>query len=243
MSAVESCRAPVIRRTHCKRAPAWTAAKVDIHTPPHLTRASRGELGASIDTTALTHQLSELGRSGNPFFDLATFASASFSGRDVPWTPSVNRIVLGRYLQAIRRNIERVPVLRPRQSRSIRPTRCRTKTIPLDALEVAALLDAARPRDWLPSRDDECDIGMPGEHFCQGPRRVARLWRGFGYLRKPPYEKRGQIVGEVGDTGFARGTHVHFEYHLRGEPHDPYPLFIHPQSRIDAPIRGIDEGP
>jgi murein DD-endopeptidase MepM/ murein hydrolase activator NlpD len=388
------------------RAQAWMAAKVDIHTPPHLTRATRGELGASIDTAALARRLQELGRSGNPFLDLATFASALFSGRDVAWTPSVNRLVLGRYLQAIRRNVERLPVAgaTDEQGWSIagvpgitldvvpasllvekalrsggRSVEIALREVPppaplaigspdavlydddpgqeqlspdemLDPAEVSALLAAARPRDWLPSRGDECDIGMPGEHFCQGPRRVPRpfgpaddlaralglglvetvgqllmrgatrewtdnagrpppdgkllwpvpgghLWRGFGYVRKPPYEnklhrgidigaprgtpivaindgivaysdnrvrgygnllviihgdgsmsmsahctavylfpgqkvKRGQIVGEVGDTGFARGTHVHFEYHLRGEPHDPYPLFIHPKSRI-----------
>ena len=29
--------------------------------------------------------------------------------------------------------------------------------------------------------------------------------------------RRGQIVGEVGDTGLARGVHVHWEYHVHGE--------------------------
>jgi murein DD-endopeptidase MepM/ murein hydrolase activator NlpD len=32
---------------------------------------------------------------------------------------------------------------------------------------------------------------------------------------------RGQIVGEVGDTGLARGPHVHWEYHLHGRAVDP----------------------
>jgi murein DD-endopeptidase MepM/ murein hydrolase activator NlpD len=33
--------------------------------------------------------------------------------------------------------------------------------------------------------------------------------------------RRGQIVGEVGDTGLARGVHVHWEYHVRGDAVDP----------------------
>jgi murein DD-endopeptidase MepM/ murein hydrolase activator NlpD len=38
--------------------------------------------------------------------------------------------------------------------------------------------------------------------------------------------QRGQIVGEVGDTGLARGAHVHWEYHVRGRPVDPERSFI-----------------
>jgi murein DD-endopeptidase MepM/ murein hydrolase activator NlpD len=37
--------------------------------------------------------------------------------------------------------------------------------------------------------------------------------------------RRGQVVGEVGDTGLARGAHVHWEYHLRGQAVDPDGLF------------------
>ena len=37
--------------------------------------------------------------------------------------------------------------------------------------------------------------------------------------------ERGQIVGEVGETGLARGAHVHWEYHVRGRPVDPERLF------------------
>lgn len=36
---------------------------------------------------------------------------------------------------------------------------------------------------------------------------------------------RGSIVGEVGDTGFARGKHLHFELHEAGAPVDPIPRF------------------
>lgn len=37
---------------------------------------------------------------------------------------------------------------------------------------------------------------------------------------------RGQIVGEVGDTGIARGVHLHFEYRRGGQPVDPQERFV-----------------
>ena len=37
--------------------------------------------------------------------------------------------------------------------------------------------------------------------------------------------RRGQVVGEVGDTGLARGSHVHWEYHVHGQAVDPDGLF------------------
>jgi hypothetical protein len=38
--------------------------------------------------------------------------------------------------------------------------------------------------------------------------------------------RRGQVVGEVGDTGLARGAHVHWEYHLEGKAIDPSGRFV-----------------
>ncbi len=36
--------------------------------------------------------------------------------------------------------------------------------------------------------------------------------------------KAGQILGEVGNTGYSYGTHLHLEIHVNGEPTDPIPL-------------------
>jgi murein DD-endopeptidase MepM/ murein hydrolase activator NlpD len=43
--------------------------------------------------------------------------------------------------------------------------------------------------------------------------------------------ERGEVIAEVGETGFANAPHLHFEYRLRGWPRDPSRLFI-PRERV-----------
>jgi murein DD-endopeptidase MepM/ murein hydrolase activator NlpD len=43
--------------------------------------------------------------------------------------------------------------------------------------------------------------------------------------------KRGQVLGEVGMTGIARGPHLHFEYHVDGRARDPMRLMVGRPSR------------
>lgn len=45
------------------------------------------------------------------------------------------------------------------------------------------------------------------------------------YLFAGQKVNRGQVIGEVGHTGIARGSHLHFEYRLRGRPRNPIKLF------------------
>ncbi|MFO0684860.1 MAG: M23 family metallopeptidase [Sandaracinus sp.] len=40
------------------------------------------------------------------------------------------------------------------------------------------------------------------------------------------YVERGQRVAVVGETGFARAPHLHFEWRRNGSPHDPAHLFL-----------------
>jgi hypothetical protein len=150
---------------------------------------------------------------------------------------------------------------------------------------VGRLLNAPPRAEWIAA------AGGPVEPArLLWPVPSGRLWRRFGYVRKPPFEhlihrgfdigaprgtpmyavnpgivayadnrvrgygnllvivhpdasvtfsahcraiyvfagqrvERGQIVAEVGDTGLARGPHVHWEYHVGGRAVDPEDMF------------------
>jgi murein DD-endopeptidase MepM/ murein hydrolase activator NlpD len=45
---------------------------------------------------------------------------------------------------------------------------------------------------------------------------------------------RGQVVGEVGHTGYARGSHVHFEYRSNGRLRDPLKVIDRPDSPTNS---------
>lgn len=55
-------------------------------------------------------------------------------------------------------------------------------------------------------------------------------------LKKGDKVKRGQFLGNVGNTGFSTGSHLHFELHINGTAVDPAPFlragdtddYIHP---------------
>jgi hypothetical protein len=153
----------------------------------------------------------------------------------------------------------------------------------LGSIETVGRLLNDRPRpEWVAAAGGP----RPANRSVLWPVGAGRLWRRFGYVRKPPFEhllhrgidvgaprgaaivavddgvvaysdnrvrgygnllvivhddasvsfsahcraiyvfagqrvRRGQVVAEVGDTGLARGTHVHWEYHVGGDPVDP----------------------
>lgn len=49
--------------------------------------------------------------------------------------------------------------------------------------------------------------------------------------------RQGQLIGEVGDTGLARGPHLHFELRRDGRPVDPTPRFTAPRADERRPSR------
>jgi hypothetical protein len=60
------------------------------------------------------------------------------------------------------------------------------------------------------------------------------------YLFPGQKVRRGQVLGEVGHTGIARGPHLHFEYRVNGRARDPIRLFetveLAKQRRIDCDL-------
>lgn len=75
------------------------------------------------------------------------------------------------------------------------------------------------------------------KHFGGGYGRCIDIDHGYGYLSRYAHlnkikvkvgqkVKRGEIIGEVGNTGLSTGAHLHYEVRLKGEPKNPA-LFYH----------------
>ena len=65
----------------------------------------------------------------------------------------------------------------------------------------------------------------------------AHMHRFSPNLRLGDTVKQGQVIGEVGQTGWASGPHLHFEFQVNGQQIDPTTMLPQPAQPLDAPSR------
>lgn len=73
-------------------------------------------------------------------------------------------------------------------------------------------------------------------HSGQYETLYAHLSRFGSGIRRGARVGQGQIIGQVGATGWATGPHLHYEFHVAGRPHDPLRVAL-PEA---APLAAAD---
>jgi murein DD-endopeptidase MepM/ murein hydrolase activator NlpD len=62
-------------------------------------------------------------------------------------------------------------------------------------------------------------------------------------VKKGDVVQAGQVIGEVGNTGFSWGTHLHIETHVEGQPTDPIRLLrahgVDVKLKIESPYGNL----
>ncbi len=67
--------------------------------------------------------------------------------------------------------------------------------------------------------------------------KVVEIDHGYGFstlyahmskihVKRGQKVKRGEVIGEVGNTGLSAGAHLHYEVHVNGKPVDPVNYFF-----------------
>ncbi|MGD8861180.1 MAG: VanW family protein [Myxococcales bacterium] len=177
-------------------AQAWNAARVTVKTGPYVTRLTRAELGTRLDPRQAVARVRALGRSGNPWRDLAAWWAHSGDGLSLGWSPEIDRTALAAGVRAIRERVERPPVpgtldyegnpmpgIPGLTVNSIRAVATLTDVLRSDATEVE--LQAARIAPPAPVTYDE--IAQAGgsiytqvlqrfeTEYARGPSRAGRV--------------------------------------------------------------------
>lgn len=88
----------------------WADQAVTIRVGPYQTRATRADLGVRLPIDAVSEQLRDLGRTGNPFTDIAALLRSRAGGVELAVRPSVDQAKLSERIQAVRKTFERPPV-------------------------------------------------------------------------------------------------------------------------------------
>ncbi|MET0390056.1 MAG: peptidoglycan DD-metalloendopeptidase family protein, partial [Polyangiales bacterium] len=121
------------------RAQRWNTQQVQLVTPPHLTTATRTELGASLDADAMAKVVLSIGHSGDPLLDLVSLVRALSGAIDLPWAARIDRPRLGRYVRAVRNIVERPPVAGTVDQAGV--TLAGVDGVTLDTVETAEVLE------------------------------------------------------------------------------------------------------
>ncbi|HET6337326.1 MAG TPA: VanW family protein [Polyangiales bacterium] len=88
----------------------WANERFTIQVGPYVSRMTRASLGAHLPVDTVSERLRELGRTGNPFTDIAAFFESRTGGVELALRPSIDDALLSQRVQEVRRQLERPPV-------------------------------------------------------------------------------------------------------------------------------------
>jgi vancomycin resistance protein YoaR len=88
----------------------WSQERFAIHVGPYVSRMTRAQLGAQLPVDMVSERLRLVGRSGNPFTDVAAFFESRTGGLELALRPVIDQAVLSQRVQDVRKQLERPPV-------------------------------------------------------------------------------------------------------------------------------------